>query len=76
MTDREMAESAVRGLALEFGLQLPTDQIVHYAVFLAEKLRGKGWAEAIQAGTDAAAAVRSEADAERSRRERMKDGAP
>lgn len=71
MTDTEITEGAVKLAAKAMGVPLPVEEIAKFAAFLASKLRGKGWGEAIQAGVDAAAAVKTEADAEASRRARL-----
>jgi hypothetical protein len=71
VTEQQVAESAVRGLAKELGVELPAEEFVQYAVFLVEKLKGNTWAAAIQAGAEAADRVKTEADAERARRERL-----
>ena len=72
MTDQEMAESAVRGLAKELGAPaVPLELAVELAAFIASRLKGAGFAEAISAGHVAAERVKTGTDAERSRRERM-----
>lgn len=77
MTDQEMAESAVRGLAKELGVPaVPLELAVELAAFLALRLKGAGFSEAISAAQGATERVKSGADAERSRRERMRDGEP
>lgn len=71
MTDREIAESMLRGFTKEIGVELPVAEIVQLGAFLLSKTRGATWADAIQAGVDARIAIDSEEAAERSRRARM-----
>lgn len=74
MTEAQMVESAVRGLAKELGVpELPVELAGELVAFLAVRLKGGGFAEAVSAGQAAADRVRTGTDAERSRRERMGD---
>lgn len=74
MTDdaeRELATDAVNALGAAIGVPLPAGMIVALGEMLATRLRGLTWGEALAAGVAAHEKVKTEADAERSRRERM-----
>lgn len=70
-SDFKFAEAAVSSLASQFGVPVDPAMVANYAVMLAGLLRGRGFAESVAAGVAAAQRIRTEADAERSRRERM-----
>lgn len=71
MTEKEMAESMVRGLGKEIGFTVPAELAVEVGAVLLAKLGGRSWDDAVAAGKAARASIVTETDAERSRRERM-----
>lgn len=75
MTDTKLAEASINALLRSLGVTapLPVEEAVQLAAFLVSKLRGASWSDAIAAGVDAQAAIKTEADAEASRRARMGD---
>lgn len=73
MTDQETAVSMVRGLGQELGIAVPAEQAVELGAFLLSKLGGKSWDEARAAGAEAAARIKTEADAETARRQRLQE---
>lgn len=73
MTDKEAAESMVRGLGKELGREVPLELAVELGAILISKLGGGSWDDARAAGAEARARITTVAEAERSRLERLKD---
>lgn len=66
------AQAALTTVAKQaFGVELPTEQLVAFATVAAQAAMGASWYDATQAGVRAAERIRTEADAERARRERL-----
>jgi len=73
MDDTKLAETAIASFGQAIGVTLPAAELAQLGAFLAAKVGGKSWADAIAAGNDARSRITSEADAEASRRARMED---
>jgi hypothetical protein len=70
-TDRQLAEGAVTALGAALGFPMPAALVVGLAEMAVARVSGLAWTEAVAAGQLAAAQIITEADAERSRRERL-----
>lgn len=71
MNDQVLAEGAVAAFGKAIGVNLPAEEIVQLGAFLVARFQRKSWEEATAAGVTARERIKTEADAERSRRERM-----